>query len=329
MASDTAPINNSADFVSVIIPAYNAASYIKETIDSVFSQTYRHFEVIVINDGSPDTIILERVLQPYRESIVYLIQENRGLSGARNTGIRAAKGNLISLLDADDIWLPDYLEQQVAFLRDNPKRDLVYCNAEFFGEGITPGQFYMNACPSEGEADAVAIISKRCTVFVSVTARKGALQAIGFDESLRSCEDLDCWLRFAAAGYRIGYQRKVLARYRRHAASLSANAERMLGFNIQVMTNALSLFPAQSNEADLIHQAIEKRKAELDIVKGKKALKSGEIDAAKTHFQNANLYYRNAKNWWLLQALNVAPALVVWLFRIRSMVSIKHRQNNG
>jgi glycosyltransferase involved in cell wall biosynthesis len=315
--------------VSVIIPAYNAASYIKATIDSVFSQTYRHFEVIVVNDGSPDTIILEKVLLPYRESITYIQQENRGLSGARNTGLRAAKGNLISLLDADDIWLPDYLEQQVSFLQNNPEKDLVYCNAEFFGDDITPGQFYMNACPSEGEADAAAIISKRCTVFVSVTARKDALLAIGFDESLRSCEDLDCWLRFTAAGYRIGYQRKVLARYRRHAASLSANAERMLGFNIQVMTNALSLFPAQSKEIDLIHQAIEKRKAELQIVKGKNALKNQEIEAAKTHFYNANLYYRSAKNWWLLRALNMMPALVVWLFRMRSMASIKHRQNNG
>lgn len=322
-------MSSSADFVSVIIPAYNAASYIKATIESVLAQTYRHFEIIVVNDGSPDTITLEEVLSPYRQSITYITQENRGLSGARNTGLRAAKGNLISLLDADDIWLPDYLEQQVSFLQGNPEIDLVYCDAEFFGEDITPGQFYMVACPSEGEATAAAIISKQCTVFVSVTSRRGPLQAIGFDESLRSCEDLDCWLRFTAAGYRIGYQRKVLARYRRHAASLSANAERMLGFNIQVMNNALALFPAQSQETQLIHQAIEKRKAELNIVKGKKALKSGDIDAAKTHIHNANLYYRSAKNRWLLRTLRVFPALVTWLFRTRSLMSVKHRQNNG
>ncbi len=321
--------NDFSDLVSVIVPAYNAAPYIKETLESVFSQTYRRFEVIVVNDGSPDTAILEEILQPFGDSIIYLKQENRGLSGARNTGLRAAKGCLISLLDADDIWMPDYLEQQVLFLRNNPEKHLVYCNAEFFGDDIRPGQFYMNACPSEGEADAAAIISKRCTVFVSVTAHKHALQAIGFDESLRSCEDLDCWLRFTAAGYHIGYHRKVLAKYRRHSASLSANAERMAESNIQVMRNTLKLFPAESNETNLILDAIEKRRAELNIVRGKKALKDEQIDVASTHFRNANLYYRSKKHWILIRALKIVPNLVTMFFRMRSRVSRRYRHEIG
>ncbi len=82
--------NQPADLVSVIIPAYNAAPYIKDTLDSVFAQTYRSFQIIVVNDGSPDTEALEDLLLPYRDRIVYIKQENRGLSGARNTGLRAA-----------------------------------------------------------------------------------------------------------------------------------------------------------------------------------------------------------------------------------------------
>src|ERR1700756_654142 len=89
--------------VSVIIAAYNVAPYIAETLNSVFAQNKAAFEVIVVNDGSPDTAELEEVLRPFRDGIVYLKQENRGLSGARNTGIRAATGDLIALLDGDDL----------------------------------------------------------------------------------------------------------------------------------------------------------------------------------------------------------------------------------
>jgi glycosyltransferase involved in cell wall biosynthesis len=191
--------SQSTELVSVIIPAYNVAHYIGETLDSVFAQTYPHLEVIVVNDGSPDTSELEKVLEPYRDRIVYLTQENRGLSGARNTGLRAAKGALVALLDADDLWLPSYVEEQARYLRNNPDKHLVYCDAEIFGEGIAPGVYYMQLNPNIGDATAEAIISKRCTVFVSVTARAAALRELGFDESLRSCEDFDCWIRMTAA----------------------------------------------------------------------------------------------------------------------------------
>jgi glycosyltransferase involved in cell wall biosynthesis len=329
MASKVGSDNDVSDLVSIIIPAYNAAPYIKETIESVFSQTYRRFEVIVVNDGSTDTAVLEEILLPYREAITYIKQENRGISSTRNTGLRAATGHFISFLDSDDIWMPNYLEQQVSFLLNNPERQLVYCNAEFFGANIPPGEFYMDACPSDGEADTAAIISKRCTVFTSITAHKDALLAIGFDESLRLCEDLDCWLRFTAAGYRIGYQKKVLVRYRRHPDSLSANTEQMTESNIVVMKNTLRLFSPRSIESDLILKAIEKRSAELDILRGKKALKNREFDAAKTYFRQANLYYRNNKNRLLLWALETAPVLVVAFFQLRSRMSRRHRMNNG
>src|SRR5580704_11335265 len=105
--------------VSVIVPAYNTAEFIAETLDSVFQQTFTNSEVIVVNDGSPDTEKLEAVLEPFRHRIVYLKQENRGLSGARNTAIRKARGEFLAFLDSDDMWLPKYLETQVDFLEKN------------------------------------------------------------------------------------------------------------------------------------------------------------------------------------------------------------------
>src|SRR3982751_5296129 len=84
--------------LSVIIPAYNTASYIGEALESVFAQDFTDYETIVVNDGSPDTLELERALEPYRERIIYLKQENRGPGGARNTGISRARGRYVAFL---------------------------------------------------------------------------------------------------------------------------------------------------------------------------------------------------------------------------------------
>ena len=94
-----------ASKVSIIIPSYNCASYVEEAVQSALSQTYSDCEVVVINDGSTDNT--EEVLAPYRDKIVYISQENKGLAGARNSGIKRASGDYITFLDADDIFLPE------------------------------------------------------------------------------------------------------------------------------------------------------------------------------------------------------------------------------
>lgn len=315
----------SADLVSVIIPAYNAAPYIKDTLDSVFAQTYRNFEVVVVNDGSPDTPALEQVLQPYRDRIVYLKQENRGLSGARNTGLRAAKGSMVALLDADDIWMPNYLEEQTGFLREHPEFDVVYCNARFFGESVYDGKEYMDVCPSHGEATSRALISRRCHVFVSVIARIEILKRIGFDESLRSCEDFDCWLRLTAAGHKIGYHRKILVRYRKHGGSLSANPTWMAEHNIRVLTASLKLWPEDSEEVKLLLEAKASKTAELETIRGKMALRNRNIPAAIAHFQAANSYYKNAKMSAVISLLRLAPAVVLAGVKLRGHLFRSYR----
>ena len=102
--------------VSVIIPAYKAAGHIVSAIESVLAQTFSDHEIIVINDGSPDTSQLLEVLSPYRDRIRYLEQPNQGPSGARNTGIRAARGTYVAFLDSDDSWSPSYLGEQIRLL---------------------------------------------------------------------------------------------------------------------------------------------------------------------------------------------------------------------
>src|SRR5205085_4004261 len=100
--------------VSVIIPAYNVAPYIVETLDSLFAQTYQNFEAILINDGSTDDT--EASIEPFRDRLMYIAQQNRGVMAARNAGLRAARGRYIALLDSDDLLLPRFLEVLVGML---------------------------------------------------------------------------------------------------------------------------------------------------------------------------------------------------------------------
>src|SRR5437868_1212099 len=312
-----------AERVSVIIPAYNVAPYIVEALKSVFAQTKSAFEVIVVNDGSPDTEKLEDVLNPFRDHILYLKQENRGLAGARNTGIRAASGDLIALLDGDDLWMPQYIEVQTEFLRVHPEYDLVYCNAVFFGDSTYRGKQFMAICPSEGEATAAAIISRNCCVFVSVTARAEALRAVRFDESLRSCEDFDSWLRFTASGRRIGYQRQVLVQYRSREAGLSADPAWMAEWHLKVLNKARALWPSESNEASLLEMATVRKTAELALVRGKQALLSGDVNSGIVQFTKANRYYRSSRISVLILLLRLAPGLAQFVFRFRGMLRLE------
>ncbi len=137
----------SAPSVSVIIPSYNTARFITETLDSVFAQTFTDYEVIVVNDGSPDTPQLEIVLKPYFDRIVYLKQENRGLAGARNTGIRRARGAFLAFLDSDDMWLPEFLAEQVQIFHKNPAVDLVYSDTFQFRKMLGMGTLVVRPLP--------------------------------------------------------------------------------------------------------------------------------------------------------------------------------------
>src|SRR5512138_947176 len=103
---NTGEMGDATRRVSVIMPAFRAAKYIGAALDSVIAQTFTDYEIIVVNDGSPDTVELERALKPYGSKVLYVKQDNRGCSAARNAGIRVARGQLLAFLDADDYWEP-------------------------------------------------------------------------------------------------------------------------------------------------------------------------------------------------------------------------------
>jgi glycosyltransferase involved in cell wall biosynthesis len=295
--------------VSVIMPAYNTAHLIAGSLDSALQQTFSDFEIIVVNDGSPDTTELERVLAPYMSRIVYIKQENKRASGARNTAIGKARGEFLAFLDSDDIWLPDHLTSQMQLFAENPALDLVYSNCLSVGDPTRTHEF-MSRCPSQGEATFLALAVERCQIPVStVVARKSALERAGlFDESLTRCDDYDMWLRAAFHGAKIGYTRRVQARLNwKRPGSLGVSRAKMAEAYWKILEKADQTLPLTPSD----HEVVQKRANEIHALylleEGKLHLREGRLDEAKKLLSEANSYFRRSRLSLLLFGLSIAP----------------------
>lgn len=205
--------------ISVIIPTYNRANYLSEAIDSVLAQTYKNYEIIVVDDGSTDNT--RKVLEKYSNKIRYIYQENKGPSAARNNGIKNAKGELIAFLDSDDAWLPEKLERQLELFRKNDELGLVssayYSCDEYFNlptlvrekdlstkRKILPKLFVKNLF-----ATPTIVVKKKCFTRVGL-----------FNENYKFGEDWDMWIRIAL-DYEVHYVLEPLCKCRRHNDSIT------------------------------------------------------------------------------------------------------------
>jgi glycosyltransferase involved in cell wall biosynthesis len=303
--------------VSIIIPAYNIAEYIAETLDSVFTQTFTNYEVIVINDGSPDTIEFERALEKYRDKIVYLKQENKGVGPARNTGIEHSKADLLAFLDGDDIWLPTFLESQVKLLQTN-NYDLVYCDAYLFGDKYLGTKTYMNGgSPSQGEANFENLLLYKCCVFMSGTiAKKQTVSDVGMfnPKDIRS-QDFDLWLRMAHAGAKIGYQRNVLAKYRVRSNSISGNNIQRVQREIDVFNRIANTLDLNENQQKIIDFQLEQLAAEMEFQRGKAFVIKEDFAAAIKSFETANSYKHSKKLKLITLMLKFSPRLLLKIYK--------------
>jgi glycosyltransferase involved in cell wall biosynthesis len=311
--------------ISIVIPAYNVAPYIGETLASVFAQTYTDFEVIVVNDGSPDTEEFERALQPYLKRISYLKQENRGASAARNAGLRVARGELIAFLDADDLWLPQYLEEQLKFMREQGS-DLVCADANIFGDSDAAGQTYMDSlmgtAPPEGLVTFLELVNaERSLITSGVIVRRDLVLEVGcFDESLRNAQDLDLWLRLARHGVRLAYHRRVLLSYRSRSNSLSGDAINSHLRELRVFDKIEQSYEFTPAERAEVTAVIRNRRALLKYELGKLYLAPGDFELARASFANSN----HLKPGW-------KPRLALWLTRLTPQLfrSIYLRRTRG
>jgi glycosyltransferase involved in cell wall biosynthesis len=214
--------------VSVVIPAYNYAKFLANTVDSVLCQTYGNFELIVVDDGSVDNT--RAVVEAYHDGRVrYVFQENSGLSAARNTGIRQARFDYIAFLDADDEWMPDLLEAGMKAFASLPSEYGMVAGGcagmDYDGKRIEGRKRRVKL---DRELQARDFVMKNpAPLSSSVIIKSCVFRDCGeFDTTLRSSEDRDMWIR-AAMRYRVYYICRPLVFIRKHRQSMSAHANRM------------------------------------------------------------------------------------------------------
>jgi glycosyltransferase involved in cell wall biosynthesis len=241
---------------SIIIPAFNVENTICETLNALLVQTYINFEIIIVDDGSTDDTprLTDKFACDSRVRVVR--QANRGLAGARNTGIAASRGNIIGFCDADDIWEPEKLAVHMAHLNANPSVGISYSGSSLINDaGDLMGQAQR---PRLHDVD-VSLIFKRNPIGngSAVVLRRAVLDSIAwrprhehardwyFDETFRQSEDIECWLRIAlTTEWRFEGVEGLLTRYRINAGGLSAATDRQLAAWERMVVKLTPLNPA-------------------------------------------------------------------------------------
>lgn len=201
--------------VSIIIPAYNTGKYLLQAVDSAINQTYKNKEIIVIDDGSTDNT--KELLNSYikENKIKYIFQENQGLSAARNTGIKASKGDFIAFLDADDIFLLEKVQKQVNHLNKNSGIDISYCDLYHFFDDEVDKLYKLKYLYHSGEAVFENLLKYHFIAPLTLMIRKEVFQRVGlFNEILKRSEDLDFLLRASYKSDKISFLPGALAKLR-------------------------------------------------------------------------------------------------------------------
>jgi glycosyltransferase involved in cell wall biosynthesis len=277
------------ELVSVVIPTFNYRQFVTEAVDSALGQTYPNCEIIVVDDGSTDGSA--EALTRYKDRIRYIYQKNQGLSAARNTGIVAARGRWIALLDSDDLWHPQKLEMQMRYLFRHPEVGLLGAQPAL---DISHGWPALNPqrCQSGIPVTLEQLVIRSRFGPSSVVIRKQCFERVGlFDPELRSCEDRDMWIRIAAH-FPVVKLPERLWWYRVHSASMHKAAARMEEYEFRVLAKTMArLGPAR------LHPRI-RRKA-----------------IGFAYFAAAIRYEEAGRHWHSL--LRLARSLVKWPLRYR------------
>jgi glycosyltransferase involved in cell wall biosynthesis len=228
--------NMNGGLVSVIIPAFNAESYIGQAIDSVLQQTYQNVEIIVIDDGSADNTVA--VIEGYNNPrIKVLSQNNAGAAQARNLGVTKAAGDWIAFLDADDLWLPEKLQKQLENIGDKvwSHTDLDYIG-NVFPEGTLASDFTRKSSGKVFES----ILIENSIGTSSVLIKKNVFEEFGgFDTGFRALQDWDLWLRLSSK-HEISYCPEPLVHYLVHSKSTSRQARKTLPYHLNLIEKVFS-----------------------------------------------------------------------------------------
>jgi glycosyltransferase involved in cell wall biosynthesis len=309
--------------VDVVIPFFNTdIAYTREAIDSVRHQTCRDWRIVLVNDGSTpqSTTELEDVINALHDPrIDYVHQNNRGLAGARNTGIRAANSPFLGFLDSDDTWEPDMLEKSVGVLQEQPGTDVVFsaCNSIRNGKLVrrtVTGNSV--AVPLESDRLFARMLRSNAIGIVATLSRRSGIEGAGlFDEQFKCLEDKELWLRLLLSGRRFAYLDIALGNYRQHASNMSRNVDKMLNGRLQLihkLDDMVSRAPASWPPIDWpAHRAHMQRHAHIEAAEA--ALEGAQPWKALRHCLPDRAGISGEAAWTaaraVLHACHLAPTL--------------------
>ncbi|KZZ58216.1 hypothetical protein A3762_08295 [Oleiphilus sp. HI0125] len=271
--------------VSVVIPAYNRASYINQTVDSVLNQTYQNIELIVVDDASTDGTFEK--LQSYGEKITLLTHEghqNKGQAASINLGLAKASGDYFAILDSDDFWELNKLDIQVDFLDKNPDIGLVYCNG--YGVDSNGKRYYDFYDKDPCEQNDPNRVLLDCYILLpqnSLVRKEVYNQAGFFNEEYRSAQDHDMLIRIAEVT-KFAYLPDYVFNYRRHENSISVqNQDVRWNTGFKILEQAAKRYPYKKS-------TLRKRRAVLNYRLGMVLVKKQEYVSGLVHLFKSFIY---------------------------------------
>jgi glycosyltransferase involved in cell wall biosynthesis len=274
------------ELVSVIMPVYGGERFVAAAIRSVLAQSYDRYELVIVNDGSPDGSAGEIARFLPHPKIRYTEQKNAGVANARNAGIAMSMGAAVALLDQDDLWLPDKLERQMAFLAERPDVGFVHSRVECIdGAGATRScEGAIQVHPFAGRC-AGALLAGNAIAPLTVVMRRACLDEVGvFDQQFAPADDWHLWLRIARI-YPVGFLDRITAQYRFHGDNVSKDQLIMQRAILRVVDAVCERFPdiAQSTTP-----------TELAAARSRMLKVTAEVLAARGQRGEANDYWKAA-----------------------------------
>lgn len=245
--------------VSVIIPTYNCAKFLGRTIDSALRQTYRDFEIIIVDDGSTDGT--QALVAAYGESVRYVYQTNQGASAARNAALSRASGEFIAYLDADDLWRPDKLSRQVEFLDAHSTCGFVHTEVSVIDEQDTVLHTCFNQDTKrpipQGQCVRDLLLRSHIQTLTVVERRTAFDDAGKFDPRLPVAQDYLHWIGVSLQGYGVGYLPEPLGQYRWRAGSLMSSQLRLLGDFVKIYEILSAEYGLERSQGPEIMQLVQ------------------------------------------------------------------------
>lgn len=288
--------------VSILIPAYNAMSYLPETLTTVFRQTYTDYDILIVNDGSTDHLI-DWTQQLNDPRIRLITQENQGLAGARNTGLSLIQSEYVALLDADDLWEPTKLEKQVQILETQSQVGLVYTWMVLANDqGKSTGHVIRSDPKDDPWRQLIEFNIVGCGSTPLI--RRSCFETVGsFATDVSGADDWDMWFRIARQ-FKFAVVKEPLVRYRQSASNMSRNYSLMLETSRTLIERAFRAAPTEH-----LYLRNHSYGATYTYL-GWKALESRSLDQARQFAQQATRHKPQLYLSWRLWRLKLAIALM-------------------